>query len=370
MDKMALKKLTHSDLTLFKCYYSSQGDRPSKQKALNLNSNVLVDALYPELRNAAGEKLKVTLHIYGPGLEEVHTLERKILKSRGSKNWRLNGEFIYSPEDRPERYDRLCPGDIALMGFDGEPIPKTVYIDFISQQDEDDKNLYDALNAILRSPMQTVTSGFLRELIAEADPPAYHPAKRFALDDELIAAAEGDPEAALHVYRHTGKQMSSEELSLSRQKADDIGRQGEDLVFRYLDDLRTQGAILDFEWVSSENAIAPYDFQVTGADGSLRRLDVKSTTGDFSVKLHISRAELITMAESAESYDLYRVYALDDASGKLRIARDMKPFASEVLRGLRALPAGVEVDSISCRPDLLPFSDPVGLSTENEEQDV
>ena len=34
MDKMALKKLTHSDLTLFKCYYSSQGDRPSKQLSL------------------------------------------------------------------------------------------------------------------------------------------------------------------------------------------------------------------------------------------------------------------------------------------------------------------------------------------------
>ena len=158
MNKMALKRLTHSDLTFFKCYYSAQGDKPSKQKALNLNSNILVDILYPELKNATGDKLKVTLYIYGPGTEEVHILQRKILKSKGSKNWRLNGELIYSPEDNPDRYDCLRPEDIALMGFDGEPIPKTIYIDFISQGDEDDKGLYEELNNILKSPMQTVTS--------------------------------------------------------------------------------------------------------------------------------------------------------------------------------------------------------------------
>lgn len=369
MDKMALKRLTHSDLTFFKCYYSSQGDRPSKQKALNLNSNILVDILYPELKNATGDKLKVTLHVYGPGMEDVHTLQRKILKSKGSKNWRLNGELIYSPEDNLNRYDCLCPEDIALIGFSGEPIPKTVYIDFISQGNEDDRGLYKELDDILKSPMQTVTSRQLHDIIVSAGLPEYHPVKRFALDAELIAAVEGDAEAVLRVYRHTGRQMSSEELNLSKRRADDIGMQGEDLVFRYLDDLRTQGLIQDFEWISNENAIAPYDFQITKTDGTKRKLDVKSTTSDFLTKFHISRAELITMAGSTESYDLYRVYALDDESGKLRIACDMKTFATEVLHSLRDLPAGVEIDSVSCRPEQLPFSDPIDLHAENEEQD-
>ncbi len=332
MNKMALKRLTHSDLTFFKCYYSAQGDKPSKQKALNLNSNILVDILYPELKNATGDKVKVTLHIYGPSMEDVHTLQRKILKSQGSKNWRLNGELIYSPEDNLDRYDCLHPGDIALMGFDGEPIPKTVYIDFISQRNEDDKYLYQEL-------------------------------------DELIAAVEGDAEAVLHVYRHTGRQMSSEELNLFKQRADDIGRQGEDLVFRYLNGLRTQEEIQDFEWISSENAIAPYDFQIIERDGTKRKLDVKSTTSDFSTKFHVSRAELITMAESTESYDLYRVYDLGDESGKLRIARDMKTFAEKILDKLQVLPAGVKIDSISCQPEQLEFCDPIDLYAESEEQD-
>lgn len=369
MDKMALKRLTHSDLTFFKCYYSSQEDRPSKQKALNLNSNILVDILYPELKNVTGDKLKVTLYIYGPGMEDVHTLQRKILKSKGSKNWRLNGELVYSPEDNLGRYDCLCPGDIALMGFDGEPIPKTVYIDFISQKAEDDSGLYKELDGILKSPMQTVTSSQLHDIIVKAGVPEYHPVKRFVLDGELIAAVEGDAEAALYVYRHTGRQMSSEELKRFEQKADDIGRQGEDLVFRYLKSLQARGKIQDFEWTSSENAVAPYDFQITEADGTKRRLDVKSTTSDFSVKFHISRAELITMVESAESYDLYRVYALDEESVKLRIAYDMKNFARGVLRSLHGLPAGVEINSISCKPEQLSFSAPVDLCPENEEQD-
>ena len=369
MNKMALKRLTHSDLTFFKCYYSAQGDKPSKQKALNLNSNILVDILYPELKNATGDKVKVTLHIYGPGMEDVHTLQRKILKSQGSKNWRLNGELIYSPEDNLDRYDCLHPGDIALMGFDGEPIPKTVYIDFISQRNEDDKYLYQELDDILKSPMQTVTSSQLHDVIARSGLPEYHPAKRFELDAELIAAVEGDAEAVLHVYRHTGRQMSSEELNLFKQRADDIGRQGEDLVFRYLNGLRTQEEIQDFEWISSENAIAPYDFQIIERDGTKRKLDVKSTTSDFSTKFHVSRAELITMAESTESYDLYRVYDLGDESGKLRIARDMKTFAEKILDKLQVLPAGVKIDSISCQPEQLEFCDPIDLYAESEEQD-
>lgn len=369
MDKMALKRLTHSDLTFFKCYYSSQGDKPSKQKALNLNSNILVDILYPELKNVTGDKQKVTLHIYGPGMEDVHTLQRKILKSKGSKNWRLNGELVYSPEDNLGRYDCLCPGDIALMGFDGEPIPKTVYIDFISQRTKDDSELHKALESILISPMQTITSGQLHDIIVRVDVPEYHPVKRFVLDDELIAAAEGSAEAALYVFQHTGKQMSSEELKRFKQKADDIGRRGEDLVFRYLKGLQACGKIQDFEWTSSENAVAPYDFQITEANGMKRKLDVKSTTSDFSAKFHISRAELITMVESKESYDLYRVYDLEDETGKLRIACDMRIFATEVLHSLHDLPAGVEIDSISCRPEQLSFSDPVDLYSESDEQD-
>ena len=42
MEKLAVKKLTHSDLTFFQCYYYAQKEKKSKQKALNLNSDVVV----------------------------------------------------------------------------------------------------------------------------------------------------------------------------------------------------------------------------------------------------------------------------------------------------------------------------------------
>ena len=39
------------------------------------------------------------------------------------KNWRLNGEFVRDPEGQSGRYDRLTPGDIAVMEFGGDPAP-------------------------------------------------------------------------------------------------------------------------------------------------------------------------------------------------------------------------------------------------------
>lgn len=130
MEKIALKRLTHSDLTFFHYYYSHQGDKPSKQKALNLTSSVFVGELYPELKKSnAPEKCPIALHLYGPGLLDAHVLQRKILKQQ--KNWRLNGEYIYPPEDNPHRYEDLQPNDIAVIGFVGDPYPSLVLIDFL-----------------------------------------------------------------------------------------------------------------------------------------------------------------------------------------------------------------------------------------------
>lgn len=365
---MALKKLTHSDLTFFKCYYSNQGEKPSKQKALNLNSDVFVDELYPDLRRSTADtKLPVTLQIFGPGLEGVHTLQRKILKSKGSKNWRLNGELIYSPEDNLKRYDSLRPGDIALIGFEGNICPTITFIDFLSVSVDDDNEIYTALDGILTAPMQTITSSQLMEVISQINPPANHPIYRFLLTEDLIEAVEGDAEAILRVYKRSGAAMSSEELAASKQKAAYIGSKGEELVSQYFQHLLEEGLIISFEWTSRENAVAPYDFKIVNTDNSVNLLDVKSTAGKFENKFHISRAELLTMSNDSEQYDLYRVYELTENSGKLKITLNMHSFAKQLLEELDHLPAGVTVDSISCTPELLNFSDSIELSLESGE---
>lgn len=209
--------------------------------------------------------------------------------------------------------------------------------------------------------MRTVTNRELQDIVSQANPTENHPIYRFIQDEDLIASVEGDAEASIRVYRRSGAVMTSEELTAARQKATHIGHAGEELVSQYLEQQREQGAIIDFQWTSSQNAVAPYDFTVTELDGTVYRLDVKTTSGGFDSKFHISRAELLTMAEDPEPYKLFRVfeYNLEDGTGKLKIASDMHEFSAELLQKLRELPDGISVDSISCHPLTLDFANDV-----------
>ena len=370
MEKMALKKLTHSDLTFFKCYYSAQGENPSKQKALNLSSDILVGELYPELKKKnADEKLGVDLYIYGPGIKDAYILRRKILKSRGSKNWRLNGELVCSPEDDPERFDCLIPGDMALIGFTGEIYPAAVFIDFISSRCEDDEELYSMLAARVPAGMQRIKYEELKDITASLNLPSEHPVHRFMLDEDLASAIEGDSDAIMRVYTHSGVVMSSEELTEVNRLNSRIGSLGEELVSQYLSHLVADGTILDYEWTSRENAVAPFDFKVEEVDHSVKFVDVKSTTGDFERKIHISYPELKTMAQSAEEYNLYRVYQLTEDQCKLRVSGNMKSFARGLIDKLDSLLPGIFIDSISCSPQTLEdmFGEPITLTPERDE---
>ena len=104
-----MKRLTPSDLTFFKWHYENRN--AGNQKAINLSRNVFIDKLYPSLPDIMTDrgdgKIPVTLYIYGPGLYDAYQLQRKIIKTGSYKNWRLNGEFIFNPEDIPERFNSL-----------------------------------------------------------------------------------------------------------------------------------------------------------------------------------------------------------------------------------------------------------------------
>ncbi|MGM9600156.1 MAG: protein NO VEIN domain-containing protein [Faecousia sp.] len=369
MEKLAVKKLTHSDLTFFQCYYSAQKEKKSKQKALNLNSDVLVDELYPELKNiTATTRIPVSLYIYGPGIEEVHVLQRKILKSRGSKNWRLNGELVYSPEDNLDRYKSLKPGDIVVLGFDGKLKPSSIFADFLSDSIEEDYALWEKLDDFLSGKtMKSIEPSRLRELSESIYLPPEHSIYRFFLDEDMVSVAEGDTEAILHVYKRSGTVMTADELVTAKEKAAHIGSCGEELVSQYFERLLDNGEISDFTWTSRENAVAPYDFEVKELDGSVYRLDVKSTTGKFEAKIHISGAELLTMAEDTPAYKLFRVYEISEDCAKLRIAPRMSDYAKSVLKVLSALPKGISVDSVSCDPRLLDFMEAEDLVAKGDE---
>ena len=118
MDKLALKRLTASDLTFFEWQFKNRN--AGNQKAINLNADVFSNQLYPALEAIARDrqdKLGVDLWIVGPAAAEPVNLQRKIIKGASYKNWRLDGEFVHNPYDMPERFNMLEAGDIALFGW-------------------------------------------------------------------------------------------------------------------------------------------------------------------------------------------------------------------------------------------------------------
>lgn len=124
----------------------------------------------------------------------------------------------------------------------------------------------------------------------------------------------------------------------------------------YLDRLKAEGQIRNFHWIASKNAVAPYDFEVTLADGSEIRVEAKSTSGSFSRRFHISSNELLAMATSDVRSDLYRLYEVTDEGAKLRTATGVDGFARSLIPLLEDFPSGISVDALSVDPGLLNFS--------------
>ena len=82
---------------------------------------------------------------------------------------------------------------------------------------------------------------------------------------------------------------------------------------------------------------------------------MKSTTGEFGRKVHVSIAELHDMVANGGRYDLYRLYSLQGREAKLRICRDLALFARGVLDVFAGLPSGVVPDSVSVAPETFVF---------------
>lgn len=372
MQKFALKRLTASDLTFFKWHF--ENNNAGNQKAINLSRNVFIDVLYPSLPDVLADrgdgKIPLTLYTYGPGLAEAYSLQRKIVKSDTYKNWRLNGEFVFTPDDTPERFKALRPGDIAIMGFEGASSPTALHIDYLAADLPEDRALKAAADIIIgsqRGSMKEISLEDLTVLVKQANPAENHPIRRFTVDADIIEAVQGDAQARLRVFRRTGRSMSQDELRSARQKAEDTGERGEELVASYFEGRLETRQINSYEWTSRQNAIAPYDFKLSEKDGLSVLLDAKTTTGDFSSSLHISMAEIVTMAQAQERYDLYRVYSLTEGAAKLRIAADMRSFAQRTLDVLENLPSGVRVDGISVDPTQFSFGPEQALSLPEDE---
>lgn len=356
-DRLALKRLTASDLTIFDVLLRRLD--AGKQKAINLNADVFIGELYPAVPAAAAEtqnKLSVALSLFGPDGKPAQELQRKIIKNETYKNWRLNGEVIHAPEGDSHRYDSLAPDDLAVMSFNGDPFPKGLAIVLISKASPADSLLHHLLAPLVKGKsMISITAGDIAAAISTAGIVGPHPLKDVIEDPQLEAAVEdaaqnGTKGTATLLAPRVGRNVSKAELARARMMADKIGREGEGLINAHLTALKKAGTVSEFEWRSNVNAIAPFDFQFRIGKSRWVKLDVKSTSGPFNNVMHISMNELVHAATGPERYDLYRIYEMDEDGGKLRVAEGVQAFAQDILDAL-TLPAGIRSDSFSIEVD-------------------
>lgn len=356
--KLALKRLTASDLTLFKWHL--QNHPAGKQKAFNLDTGVLVSKLYPQLGEPSPvpqPRYPLDMYLCGPGMAPPNNLQRKILKQQ--KNWRLNGELIDNPVEDPERYNNLKPGDFALFEFSGDVVPKTAKVALIASSLQADAATHaEFASRFPDGSMWVIEEDRISEILSAAPPPTGHPLYDWVESDLLEdAALGGTAGVAAIVIRRGNRGISPEDFMRSRRNAEATGVAGEELLNAFFEEECRKEHIKKFEWTASINAVAPYDFLVTGVDGEVRRVDAKSTVGKFSNPIHLSFAELCVAVQGPEPYDIFRLYEVTEAGAKMRIARNIGPGLKDTLATFNSLVPGVAVDGISIQPDFLEFSE-------------
>lgn len=373
--KIALKKLAQSDLNIFE-YHLHHFKGGSQQKCINLNANPFIKSFYPNLKEIAEENdwapFLVDLTILGPGNASQQKLSQKVNRSLGSKNWRLNGKHIPMPEG-DDRYSVIVRHDYAILEFFGAAWPQKVTMTLIAANDPADQALHKIIDK--RYPkfsMIALDKSDIESIYEEAQPfiSADHPFRELLDSKDIEDAVQNGIDGIRSLNHKRSRGLSHEELRNAKKAFESIGHLGEEVLNQYLSE-QVGVSIDSYQWVASENAIAPYDFEVV-IDGAKQLIDAKSTGGPFTNPLHVSLAELREMAESDHPYRIYRLYEVKEDSAKVAISVPMATMAASILACVddslkeNAL-TGVTVDSVSIRPNTIKWEQE--LTIENQDSD-
>jgi hypothetical protein len=255
-------------------------------------------------------------------------------------------------------------------------VPAGADVVLLSGSVSEDMNLHKELSP--RVPSERKSMALLDRVILEAAAtaaavPLEHPIRSFLSDPEFSAALEdaafGTESASQVVRRRRARRVSRSELERARQNAERIGRDGEEAVACYLEELQERGEYFDVEWTADSNAASPYDFLVTLPNGKKEKIEVKSTEGVFERLVHISAAEIAEAATSKETYVLYRVFEMNEDSARVCVARDMGIFAQSISTAMSTLPAGVWPDGFSFNPNVLTWGAAIEIERLDDSED-
>jgi len=366
--KLIIRRIQLSESTLFQPLLEREairakaaGKKGNRQKAVNLDSRVFVQQLYPGLK--PGQRFDVNVAVVGPDSSEVQNVSLVIQKQK--KNWRLEGPTIRNPAADPARYNGIAINDYLLLEFvDGtDGYPRAVTMQILTRHFTDAHGLTADLDALFRGKnnLELLPETDLAALCARTRGLTPNPLASFDLQEtELIeAAVTGDAIAVRQITRT--RNVSRETVTRAQQARDLTGQLGEKMVAIHLAAEHDAGRVKSFSYEAEINALAPFDFSVElDGDGS-RFVDVKSTTGEHDTDFHMSWAELLFAAEAEHLYEIYRVSNVRGGSPALRISSDVRPLARELRDFLSGLPAGVRPGSFAIATSLLNWSTPVAL---------
>lgn len=241
-------------------------------------------------------------------------------------------------------------------------VPSIARIVFVAASVPEDAALHKGLSDLGVASVRALNLPELRLIAHTSGTPETHPVYGLLLDAAIEDAAQyGFADTQRLLLRGTGRRLTRTELERARRRAEDIGRLGEELLNGHFSYQAEDGSIQSCEWVANDNAISPFDFWLYRSATEKRKVEVKSTTGDFKQIMHISLSELYEMRDSLEPYDLYRIYSIDDRTAKLRVAENVKTFAVGIVNTLESLPHGITADGISVKPETIDLFGPEQL---------
>ena len=251
---------------------------------------------------------------------------------------------------------------MAIMVFKGEASPNRMDLILVSQKEPADTGLHSALSALFdNKSMIAVTPAQIAAAASTASVPESHPVLIAAADPEMEAALEDAAQGGLEgtgklLTNRASRKISKADLTKAKVKAELTGQDGEGLLNGYLAALRASGHLADYKWAAAENAISPFDFDITDTLGQRTLIDAKATNGPFENAIHLSLAEVIEAAGPIP-YRIYRLFELDADGGKLRKSDNITLLAPKLkLIHETHMPAGIRVDGFSVNPSALSWS--------------
>ena len=365
-NKLALKRLTASDLTFFEWYFKNKN--AGNQKAINLNADVFILQLYPYLNQQFATKIGVDLWISGPNATGSVNLQRKIIKGESYKNWRLDGEMVHDTVYPSARLNQLNIDDIAVLGFEGKQSPRVVNLILVGSQSHRDKALFSMLNGVLRAhSMIAIERRALEDQCKKNQISRKHPIWSVIDYEDLAEAAAGQAPATARLQKSpTHRSRTPDEFREARESWERTGRQGEELVDSYLRQQVDSGTMTDYRWVANMNAISPHDFMVKRAV-TWEKLEIKTTSGGFNREFHLPLSELRDMAYGVEEYRIGRVYDLSDAGAKLRVSKKLRQFGRSILATVN-FPRGVTLNGVTIRPYSRDYAEEIELAASSDHE--